>query len=95
MGTGQKFLTRVRSEHLWFGKFPLKIPKFSIFSCQKNFIGRGQKVLGQRLRVKNMFGPSLTLGPLSGPIPRLIKLHKTYISAGVFAPTLETMMGEF
>jgi len=57
MGPGQKNLTRVgtifcysgRVSHLWlgpgFGKFPLKILNFSIFSPsgQKNLFGSGQK----------------------------------------------------
>jgi len=39
--------------HLWFGfgKSPLKIPNFSIFSLRikKNLIGSGQKVHGSKL----------------------------------------------
>jgi len=60
MGLDQKFwvgsnfgcLGRVRSAIFWFGfgKFPLKIPNFGIFSLRvkKNLIRLGQKVPGSR-----------------------------------------------
>jgi len=63
MGSGQKFLTRVRSDqflvarvwlgwvsHLWFGfgKFPLKMSIFFPLGQKKNLVGLGQKVPGSK-----------------------------------------------
>jgi len=81
MDPDQNILTQVGSaNHLWFGsgfgKFPLKIPNFSMFcpSGQKNIFGSGQKVsrsnTGQPLiycwpkecRVGSSQGPSLIFG---------------------------------
>jgi len=50
-GTGSQIFDPGQVSHLWFGsgfgKFPLKIPNFSIYSPpgQKNLFGMGQKVL--------------------------------------------------
>jgi len=53
MGLGQNFFGSGWVSHLWFGfgKFPLKIPNFSIFfpSSQKNIVGLGLKVPGSKM----------------------------------------------
>jgi len=51
-GSGSKFFDPGRVSHLWFGfefgKFPLKMSNFSIFSLRvkKNIFGSGRKVPG-------------------------------------------------
>jgi len=66
MGSGQIFFDPGWVSHLWFGKFPLNIPNFSIFcpSDQKNVTRLGQKVLWSKpdqkyARVGSGQGPSL------------------------------------
>jgi len=70
MGSGQKFLTRIGSifcsssqvSHLWlgFGKFPLKMSNFSIFSLRikKNLYRLGQKVPGSKAGQPLIYGES-------------------------------------
>jgi len=83
MGLDQNFLIRVRSAIFDFGfglgKFPLKIPDFSIFSnrIKKNLIRSGQKVPGSKwisllftagqryARVGSGQGPSLVTSELA------------------------------
>jgi len=102
MGPGQKVLTRVMDQffvaqvglgwvsHLWygfgFGKFPLKIPNFSIFSfwIKKISSGRVQKYLGQR-RVSLLFTASQKYAWVgSGPISLETKSNLPIFE--IFAP---------
>jgi len=80
MGLGQKFLTRVglgRVSHLWFGfefgKFPLKMSTFSIFSLWSESTRVEGRWASYLLRVKSKLG--------SGQGPSLIKSQLKYILA--------------
>jgi len=68
---GSKFFDPGRVSHLWFGKFPLKIPNFLPFGSKKIFSGKVKKYPGQS-QANLLFTTGQKYGRVrSGPISNL------------------------